>query len=478
LSRANASRENYPIRIDPATPETAAADASAGHCGVTIAPLNRRRTILVFAITAMLAVGCRASIGLLAPGPATATKANDMFGALALRFGVADRDPRFSAIRPRLVRHALTPSSIFNDSTIWTASDSTGRTVSIEGGLIASRYVLTARDSVPRPARPGDSRHLMHLRRLRESVHQWDSTDELALGEIRADEVFTLLEGLLRASERSADEVRADYNTNIPLTAASLSRLFSLDSLTTVHQSADGPTEVAFTTRMHPQRLRPFAPLFADYVEEYLTPLRFELVLLDPSDSVVAIAAYRRNVLSVRYASQAGALRPLAVQDPVDTVGIGAARDSAGPRGYRLRIAFYAKVLFFNVGTTRLVADVVQLRATGERGWSLRFRHEPRWHFPLAVNRLVRGPLRRPFEGEGARLEYVVRDSAGAQTLVARNIHIVVQESAIVRWVGALGATAMDDLSLLAEQEKDRFVGDVFRALGEDVRETLDRPGW
>jgi hypothetical protein len=81
--------------------------------------------------------------------------------------------------------------------------------------------------------------------------------------------------------------------------------------------------------------------------------------------------------------------------------------------------------------------------------------------------------LRRPFEDGGAVLEYVVRDSAGAQTVVARNIHIVVKESAIVRWVGALGATAMGDLSQIAEEEKDRFIGDIFRALGEDVRGTL-----
>jgi hypothetical protein len=112
------------------------------------------------------------------------------------------------------------------------------------------------------------------------------------------------------------------------------------------------------------------------------------------------------------------------------------------------------------------------------RGWSVRFRREPDWHFPLAVSRLLRAPLRRPFAGDGARVEYIVRDSVGGQTLLARNIHIVVQESAIVRWVGALGATAMDDLSLLAEQEKDRFIGDVFRALGEDVRGMLgDRVG-
>ena len=75
----------------------------------------------------------------------------------------------------------------------------------------------------------------------------------------------------------------------------------------------------------------------------------------------------------------------------------------------------------------------------------------------------------------GTVLEYMVHDTTAGQTLLARNIHMVVQESAIVRWLGALGATAMGDLSMEAEQEKDRFVGEVLRAAGEDARLLLPR---
>ena len=441
---------------------------------------GRRRTSarLLIALTAGVvgAGACRSPLSAFVPRDSALPKSNDLFGGLALRFGVADRDARFAAIRPRLIRHALTPSSIYNDTTIWTSSDSGVRTVAVAGTVVASRYVLAARDSISRPTQPGDSRHLMHLRRRSDDVHQWDSTDELALGTIRTEEVSALIELALRASERPAEQLRADYHEHLRLASASLSRLFSLDSLVTI----PGPsgTEVFFSTRLHPDRLRPFAPLFADYLEEYLEPLRFELVLLDRRDSVVAVARFGRNVLTVRYRADDGTLRPLAVQNAADTAGLGTLPPREDSTGHRLRIAFFAKVLFFEVGTTRLFADVHERRGRGEMGWSLRFQREPRWHFPLAVNRLVRGPLRRPFDGEGALLEYVVRDSAGAQTTVERNIHIVVQESAIVRWIGALGATAMDDLSLIAEQEKDRFIGDVFRALGEDVRAMLtERPG-
>ena len=438
-------------------------------------PFARRgpaRIGVALTVIALALGACRGPLATFAVHGRAQTKANDLFGALTLRFGVADRDPRFAAIRPRLVRHALTPSRIYDDTTVWTSADGGVRTVSIVGGVVSNRYVLAARDSVERPAQPGDSRHLMHLRRLGPDVHQWDSTDELAIGMIRADEIMALIELALRASEGPADALRADYHANLPLTAASLSRLFSLDSLST-DGASDGSTEVAFSTRLHPERLRPFAPRFADYLEEYIGPLRLELILVDPHDSVVATARYQRNLFSVRYRSRNGELRPLGIQSPADTVGLGGHADSTHTPGYRLRIAFWAKVLFFNVGTTRLFADVDPVRSATERGWSLRFHDEPRWHFPLAVNRLVRGPLRRPFDGRGAFVEYVVRDTVGAQTLVARNIHMVVQESAIVRWLGALGATAMDDLSLVAEQEKDRFIADAFRALGEDVRGLL-----
>lgn len=408
-------------------------------------------------------IGCRPAVaGIGSAGGSPAAKAEDLFSALAVRFGLAYRDQRFESIRPRMIRHALTPSRLYPDTTIWTSIDGGVRTVTVAGEVAGDHYILAARSTVPRPDAPGKSRHIMHLRRIGDAVHQWDSTDELAIGTAPAAEIFSVLEGAIRGLERRADEVRIDYRTGFPRTTAMLARLFTLDTLRTV-AAADGSTAITVVARLDAERLRPSAPRYAAYVDEYLKPLRIEIALTDASGITWATARFRRNLLELRLRAHDGTLQPLT-------------RDvAAQPDSLRLRISFFAKVLFFDVGASNLIADVIPIRDESARGWSLRFRREPQWHFPLAVGRLLRAPLRRPFADGGAALEYVVHDTAGGQTLLARNIHIVVQESAIIRWLGALGATAMGDLSTEAEQEKDRFVGDVFRAVGDDVRVLLPR---
>lgn len=415
------------------------------------------------ALATAVGVGCTPAVaGLGAAEGAPSTKADDLFGALALRFGVAYRDARFEAIRPRMIRHALTPSRLYSDTTIWTSVDSGVRTVSVAGELVGDRYVLAARGLVPRPNAPGVSRHAMHLRRIGDGIHQWDSSDEVAIGTVRAAELMAVLEGAMRGLERPADEIRAEYRTAFPGTTATLGRLFLLDTLRTV-LAEDGSTTISIAARLDAQRMRPYAPRYAAYVEEYLKPIRMEVALTDTAGIVWGTARFRKNLLELRLRSRDGVLLPLRGEDAVR------------PDSLQLRIAFFAKVLFFDVGATGLTADLVPVKDEHARGWTVRFRREPQWHFPLAVSRLLRAPLRRPFANEGAMVEYVARDTAGGQTVLARNIHIVVQESAIVRWLGALGATAMGDLSTEAEQEKDRFVGDVFRAVADDTRLLLRR---
>ena len=419
---------------------------------------------LTTALALGVALGCRPVFaGFNAGVGSPAAKAEEFFSALAVRFGVAYRDRRFETIRPRMIRHALTPSRIYPDSTLWTSTSGGVRTVSVAGELVGDRYILSARPSVPRPDTPGASRHDMHLRRLDEAVHQWDSTDELAVGTATADEIFTILEGAMRALERPATQVRADYRSAFPRTTETLGRLVILDSLRTVADE-DGSTVITLAARLDPERFRPFAPRYAAYMKDYLEPLRVDVALTDASGTIWGIANFRKNLFELRIRSRDGQLRPL-----------GRSVATVRPDSLQLRISFFAEVLFFDVGTTNLIADVVPVRDANARGWSVRFRREPDWHFPLAVGRLLRAPLRRPFAGDGARVEYIVRDTVGGQTLLARNIHIVVQESAIVRWLGALGATAMGDLSVEAEQEKDRFIGEVFRAMAEDARVLLPR---
>jgi len=98
----------------------------------------------------------------------------------------------------------------------------------------------------------------------------------------------------------------------------------------------------------------------------------------------------------------------------------------------------------------------------------MRFRREPDWRFPLAVNHLIRTSLRHPFEGDGITVRLSIRDRVGPQTLLSREAGVAVQESAIVRWLGGLGNSAMSDFAGRAEVEENRYVYEVLAGLRQD----------
>jgi hypothetical protein len=65
------------------------------------------------------------------------------------------------------------------------------------------------------------------------------------------------------------------------------------------------------------------------------------------------------------------------------------------------------------------------------------------------------------------------RDEHGRPTILARDFHMDVQESAIVRWIGGIGNSAMRDVTVRVEHQKDRFFYDAFAALGADLSAQL-----
>jgi hypothetical protein len=139
------------------------------------------------------------------------------------------------------------------------------------------------------------------------------------------------------------------------------------------------------------------------------------------------------------------------------------------PDSLRVRIDFSAKFKIFRVGFTNLVGDFTIERSEHQRGWMMRFRREPEWDFPLAADRLIRSPLRRPFEGRGSELRLAVRDDLGRQAMSVRQVRTAVKESAIMRWLGGLGDTAFGDFEGTSEAEENRFLAELFGALREDV---------
>jgi hypothetical protein len=88
----------------------------------------------------------------------------------------------------------------------------------------------------------------------------------------------------------------------------------------------------------------------------------------------------------------------------------------------------------------------------------------------LITERLLRAPLKRPFEGQGIVFSLGVRDSVGAQSLLTRRAHLAVRESAILRFFGMLGSHAVDEFTTQTELEQDRFIQECFGALHADLR--------
>ena len=87
----------------------------------------------------------------------------------------------------------------------------------------------------------------------------------------------------------------------------------------------------------------------------------------------------------------------------------------------------------------------------------------------LVAERLLATPLRRPFLGGGVQLRTGFRTGAQGQALLFRHIDLAVQESAIVRWLGNLGFTAVSEHEGPADEEEDRFLVELFRALRDDL---------
>ena len=421
------------------------------------------RSALAIALIALAACAPGAAEPLGESAAAARANTRDLFGALARRLGPLTRSERLATIRPRYVRGSLIPSRIFDDTLIWTASRGATRTLVIAGHPVADdRYLLDVRPDAPMPQLVGDSRHVMHLRALGNNAWEWRSTDELAVGAATPAGIDAMRRRLLGAAEgRSGAELRALWQHALPRTTSALGRLFAVDSVTTI-VLPDRSTSVALRISLDPERLRASLPDFARWVEKYARVSRYRMVLEDAGGAPYAFVSASRGIVRVRLRTRDGILQPLA----------GAARAEPAD-SLRMRADVSTKAMMFTIGASNIVADIVPVQATTERGWIIRYRHEPDWHFPLAVDHLMRDALRRPFSGEGTWTKLVARAEPGGSTVIARDFHMEVEESAIVRWLSAIGSSAMSDVTTRVEQEKDRFFADALDAFGADLATQL-----
>ena len=408
------------------------------------------------------AVSCRAAS--LAYGPDLASAKNNadgVFSALEQRYTRVQRDAKFTAARMKIARFALTPSKIENDSSIWTArtgSSGATRELSIAGSTINGQYSFVTRAAAALPARIGDSRHVMRLSPLAEDEYQWATDVDHNVGMMppsRAGNVFT---AWFASAERAPAAIRGDYRAVFPKTMQAVGRLFVLDSVATSVQS-DGSTIVSLRIFLDADRLRATNPSMAKYVDKYISSAKYHLRLTDKSgaewfDANAPVA----DRVTLQFRSKNGVLQPMT----------GAAR--AMPDSLLFTVDALAKFGIFTVGVSDMQGSFVHVHSANDQGWLIRFQKEPDWHLPLAAKQLLRSPLRRPFDGSGVLFRIGFRNTQGAPTMLYRKLDLAVRESAIMRFIGSLGFTAMNDYAGGVEAEENRFLAELFGAMRADVR--------
>jgi hypothetical protein len=420
-----------------------------------------RKSILTLAAATLALGACRDVAPAFGTSATTArNNADDLFGGIAQRFTNVTRSPKFLIARGKLGKKALTPSQIFNDTSVWTAwYGDTTRVITIDGEFANNRYLFTARPWPATPANdPGDSRHYIRLRRLGDDQFEWLTNVDITAGRIKPDEFADVISKLMLSAEnRSVADLRADYRTNFPRTTAAMGRLFSLDTLVAA-RDAEAATTILLGVRLVPEGIRKTFPDFAKYLDKYVTPAQYKAVVTDKRGGRWIEINGDDNYMTIRLRSLKGHFAPL--NGPARSI----------PNDLQLTSDFTTKILFFTVGYHSLVSDVSVIDTDHDRGWLLKFTREPDWSLPSPVSFMIHTPLKRPFQGGGAMLRMVLHENPGNPTIIARRSLTVVQESAILRFLGRLGAEAMGDFVGNSETEENRFSAEVFFALRNDIR--------
>ena len=390
-------------------------------------------------------------------GAEARANADDFFAGFGSRFGPHTRDERLKEVRPKLLRSFLTPTAIYRDSAMWSASRDSTRTLAVQGAFIDGRYVLAKVPHAGPPQRPGAARHLMHLTRVSDDVYEWSSTDQLAVGDVSVDELHAVLTRTLAAIEQyDGPTLRTAIPAALPRASAAAGRLFSIERLETEDHD-DGSASIELAIRLDPDRIEKQSPKLSAYLERYVSSAKYLLRVEDAQGAQWLDVHMQNGVLTLRWRTHGGRLQPF--EGPI----------RAAPEVFFIRASAAVRVFLFTVGASEIRGELRVIDRPDERGWEVALREEPGWELPLASERLLRSPLRRPFEGEGALLRYVARESAGAQTLLIRDIRAQVQESGVLRFLNSLGNKMASDLDEPTEAELQRFTSEALVALHRDV---------
>ncbi len=338
-------------------------------------------------------------------------------------------------------------------------------TVAISGHFAGNHYILALVPDAPAPTHFADARHVIRLTQLAHNQYEWSTSVEQTLGPITADDLDRVAGSMLTtAATTPGPALAAESRTTFPRAAAALGKMFSIDTVATTPHD-DGSATIHLAYGIHANTLQPTYPAFAAYLRKYVSPARLRFSLTDATAATWFDLLLNHDEITIDLrATRDGHLAPLT--GPIRPM----------PDSLDLLSDIHGKVWIFSVGMTELLADFTVLHSPHERGWDLRFHHDPHWHLPLFADHFVKSPLRQPFAGEGTTYRVTIRDSASAQTVLTRAARITVQESTIMRWLGGLGATAMGDFAGPSDRQEDAFSVEVLAALRADLDAALHTP--
>ena len=418
---------------------------------------------LTVAVTFTTAAACRESAAAFGPSAVWARQnADEFFYSVGSRFTNIQRPPKILRARAQFGHYALTPSGVYNDTSIWLSiGPDSARLFGDEGHFSIDRYIVTAALSNNPPDALTESREIVRLRKLTGNEYEWFTNVEVAIGRIGAKNLADVIAATLAAGEgKSPAAIRANFTNAFPRAGAALGRLFTVDTIKTTSDD-DGATTFEIAIRLTPDILKATMPHYAAYIDKYISKGKYRITLTDQT-GVNWFEAWAANYyMHFKMRSRNGHFAPLE----------GAVRPM--PPSLTIHLDMSMKILIFTVGWTDMVGDFDIIDTPHERGWSMRFAKEPEWRLPPTVGYLLKSPLRRPFQGQGIPVRVSIRDNPGSQTILNRRGSLVVQESGILRFLNRLSGTAVGDFLGPSEREANRFNADAFRALRADVAEIL-----
>jgi len=403
--------------------------------------------------------GCREVAPAFGPNlPFAKQNAEEFFYSVGSRFTNIQRPARILRARQQFGHYALTPSGIYNDTSVWLSiGPDSARLFGDEGHFAVDRYVVNTALGSNAPDALTESREIVRLRKLSDSEYEWFTNVEVALGRIAARNIADVLAAALNAGEgKTSAAIRANYTSSFPHTAAALGRLFTIDTLR-VTPDNEGATTFDVAVKLTPDILKATMPHYAAYIDKYISKGKYRITLSDQSGAHWFDANASNYYMHFKVRSKGGHFVPIG----------GGIRSM--PQALTIQMDMSMKIALFTVGWTNMIGDFELINTAHERGWSMRFAKEPDWRLPPTVGTLLRSSLHRPFQGEGIPIRVSIRDNPGSQTILNRRLALTVQESGILRFLNHLSGTAVGDFLGASEREANRFNADAFRALRQDV---------